>query len=217
MAVTTAKIMLESAYPLQWPLNRPRSSYPVRSLFKYAHRASIGQVRDEVLRELKLYRAKDIVLSTNLKLRSDGLPLSAQRQPNDAGVALYFTDRHGRRICFACDKWVSIEENIYSIAKTIGAIRGIGRWGMQEAVDAAFSGFQALPAPAAKMSVTEAIDFLSRYGERGDDEIADNAQIFKEAYRNAAMKLHPDRGGSASDFNRLEEAYKVVNEAYHGV
>lgn len=210
---TTAK--LESAYPLQWPLNRKRTPYPERSRFKSARSASIGQVRDKLLRELNLYRAKDVVLSTNLRLRIDGLPLSGQSQPRDCGVAVYFHDRYKRRICFACDRWKTIEENIYSIVMTIAAIRGIGRWGMEEAVDSAFSGFQALPAPAAMMSVTEAVEFMARHGRKGENDIVDNVQAFKEAYRAAAMKLHPDRGGSAADFNRLEEACRIIGEAYH--
>lgn len=202
----------ESANPLQWPLGRPRTRSRSRSKFKLKNK-SFAAVRDELLNELRLYGARNMVLSTNLKLRLDGWPMSGQAQPADTGVAAYFTDRKGRRICFACDKWATVEENVYSIAMTVNAIRGIGRWGMEEAVDAAFTGFQALPPPG--MTVTEAVEFLSRNGSCGEGDVVDNPETFKLAYRRAAMRLHPDKGGSAEDFKRLEDAYRIINEAYH--
>lgn len=206
--------VLESAYPLQWPLDRPRTKYPTNSRFKVAKTASIARMRDELLSELHRYKARDIVLSSNLKLRIDGFPLSGQRQPDDCGVAVYFTDRSKRRICFACDKWKSVEENIYSIAMTIGAIRGIARWGMQEAVDAAFTGFQALPPPSTNGSMTleDAVLFLAIHGVVPKDYIYESRAQYENAARKAAMKLHPDRGGDAEEFKKLERAKSLIEE-----
>jgi hypothetical protein len=79
-------------YPLTWPAGRGRTKFPARSKFKVQ---SFTRVRDELLNELKLLGATGVVLSANLKLRNDGLPLANQSQPADAGVAVYF-DYKGR-------------------------------------------------------------------------------------------------------------------------
>src|SRR5438045_3368924 len=86
------------AFPLFWPDGRPRAARRERSAFKVA---GFGRVRDELLNELKLLRASRVIISTNVPLRRDGLPLAGQPQPKDPGVAVYFT-RGGRKLCFAC-------------------------------------------------------------------------------------------------------------------
>ena len=50
-------------------------------------------------------------------------------------------------MCFACDKWRDVYDNIYAIGKTIEALRGIERWGTGDMVEQAFTGFVALPSP----------------------------------------------------------------------
>lgn len=78
-----------------------------------------------------------LVISTNIELRRDGLPHAGRREPSDKGVAVYF-DYRRRPICFACDRWDRIGDNIYAIAKTIDALRGIERWGSGSMVEQSF-------------------------------------------------------------------------------
>ena len=136
---------MTEAYPLQWPVGRPRTKYPRSAAFD--RQRSIDKSRRELFHELELLGAANPVLSTNLRLRLDGFPLSKQRQPDDQGVAVYFTYKK-RQVCFACDRWDRIQDNIRAVCLTINAIRGIGRWGTGEMVDAAFTGFEALPPPS---------------------------------------------------------------------
>src|SRR5262245_44424311 len=135
--------MTTTRYPLYWPDGRLRTPRRSRSEFKVY---SFAVVRDQLLNELKLMNARDVILSTNLMLRNDGLPLANQRQPADPGVAIYFTYK-GKAVAFACDRWDKIEDNVQAIRHTINALRGIARWGTGDMVDAAFTGFLALPAP----------------------------------------------------------------------
>lgn len=90
--------------------------------------------------------AKNAVVSTNVALRRDGLPLASAKRVDDPGVAVYFLYK-GKQTCFACDRWDKVEDNIYAVAKTIDAMRGIARWGTGDMLDAAFNGFTALPPP----------------------------------------------------------------------
>ena len=188
-----------TAYPLQWPAGWPRSKFKQDSrLAKY----SFAQARDDCLDELQRLGATDVVMSSNLTLRQDGLPYSGQRQPEDAGIVVYFKLR-GEDQCIPCDKWSSIEQNLRAITKTIDALRGIERWGAKEMVNAAFRGFKALPENA----------IVTPYMKRAWYEVLEVSQtagpeIIKAAYRQKMLKAHPDHGGSIDDFNEVQDAFK---------
>lgn len=187
-----------SAYPLTWPPGRPRTSYRTRSKFKVQ---SFARVRDELLNELALMKAKNVILSTNLKLRQDGLPLADQRQPNDPGVAVYFRYKGERDVCFACDRWTKIEDNMQAVKHTINALRGITRWGTGDMVDAAFTGFEALPAPRAPDPPW--------WFTLGIDRGATLAEC-EAAYKRKAMEHHPDRGGKHDEMVRVNNAIEAA-------
>lgn len=158
---------------------------------------SFAVARDNLLTELKRLGARNVVLSTNIELRQDGLPYSGRRQPDDCGVAVYFTDRKKRQMALACDRWKKIEDNVRAITKTIEALRGIERWGSGEMLDAAFTGFAALPPSPQSKPWWEVLGCSK---ESSDGWV-------QTAYRSACMQYHPDRGGS-------NEAMALVNRAY---
>lgn len=180
------------SYPLTWPIGRPRTNSRATSRFKVP---GLGQVRDELLAELHRMGARNVILSTNLKVRLDGLPYADQRQPDDPGVAVYFTYK-GKETCFCCDRWRKIEENLRAIAHTIEALRGIARWGTGDMVDAAFAGFQALPAYTPAPPWRETLGLAN--GCTLDDA--------EEAYRRLAMQHHPDRNGTHDMMTALNGA-----------
>lgn len=133
---------MTEAYPLHWPAGKPRTQSPTRASFSTSKQ--IAQM--ELMKELRMLGAKNVVLSSNLKLRNDGLPYANQPKTNDEGIAVYFVYK-GRQTCFACDRWDLSKDNIQAIRKTIEALRGIARWGTGDMMEAAFRGFEALPAP----------------------------------------------------------------------
>ena len=182
-------------FPLTWPAGRPRTRYPARSKFKVQ---SFARVRDELLNELKLLGAKNVVLSSNLKLRQDGLPLASQSQPGDAGVAVYFQYK-GRAVCFACDRWAKIEDNLQAIRHTIEALRGIARWGTGDMVEAAFTGFAQLP--PARVAIRPWHEVIGVTNQASTDAV-------NEAYRAGVMRHHPDRGGDPNVMMELNDAYE---------
>lgn len=144
---------------------------------------------EDLERELELLGGTNIILSTNLELRLDGLPRANQRIPDDAGACVYF-DLEGKDQAIPCDQWDRVEDNIYAIAKTINALRGIERWGAKELLNAAFRGFKALPENAGKGSIEAWWDVLEvDPHETTEDEVI-------RAYKAKAREAHPDRGGS---------------------
>lgn len=183
------------AFPLTWPPGRPRSRRPQRSRFRNTPGRSISSVRDEVSR----LGGRQLVISSNLQLRRDGLPYATTSQPADRGVAVYFQYK-GKPMCFACDRWDRVEDNMWAIACTIDALRGIERWGSGEMIQQAFTGFVALPAPEQPWQA------LGVPREASREEI-------EGAHRRLAMKHHPDRGGDDAEMARINAARDAMLES----
>jgi len=192
--------MAVEAYPLHWPQGRPRTGMNLRESSQF--RTSFGKARDAVLRQIALLAGYGLsvapILSTNQALRRDGIPYANQSQPDDPGVAVYFTYKK-TQVCFACDRWRRIEDNMQAIAKTIDALRGVARWGTGDMMEAAFKGFVALPDQSSWAEVlgvtahSPTVDVLT-------------------AYRAKRSTAHPDRGGSPHEFDRIEKAWNAFQQ-----
>lgn len=180
------------AYPLCWPEGWPRSPVKDSSRFK----TTFGSARDSLMAEIRRMGGRDVILSTNIPLRNDGLPYANHRTPDDRAVAVYFKYK-GSPMCFACDRWNRIEDNVWSICKTIEALRGIERWGASDMIERAFKGFTALPSPKTKW-----YEVLEVSPTATEDEV-------KKARNRLAMKYHPDTGNSPDPSMMMK-----VNQAF---
>jgi hypothetical protein len=179
-----------TAYPLFWPPHVPRTRTPQRSSFGSANwDRAIGELDAELRRLGARYRT----LSTNQRLRLDGNPYAQQGRIDDAGVAVYFT-LDGEQVCFPCDRWLTITENLRAITKHIEAMRGQQRWGVGTAKQA-FAGYKALVA-----SVQE--NWWDVLECRRDADV----ETINSQYRARARAAHPDSGGSDAAMARLNAA-----------
>lgn len=185
--------MTTEAYPLSWPAGRGRCSRRQNARFV----TTFARARDELLDELRRLGATSTVLSTNIPLRRDGLPYAGQANPDDPGVAVYFT-RKGKPMCFCCDRWRKVQDNLLAIVKTIEAIRGIERWGTGEAVEAAFAGFEALPPPKPKARPWWEVLDLPAHASTNDVQYR---------YALLARVHHPDRGGDHATMTAINNAF----------
>lgn len=181
-------------YPLHWPEGWPRTKRPIQSRFD----TTLAGARDGLINEIRLLGGKQIILSTNIPLRQDGLPYARYKTPDDTGAAVYF-QLNGQSQVFACDKWNRIEDNIQSIRKTIEAIRGIERWGSSEMLNRIYKGFQGLPEQAGPSSGD------TWWGVLGVDSSANISEIERK-YRKLAKVSHPDVGGSIETMTKLNWA-----------
>lgn len=201
------------AYPLQWPTGWKRTESHQRTQAKFGRqtqsshgswktreRLTINQSVERVRAELQRMgiRDGDLVISTNLELRLDGLPRSGQRQPTDPGAAVYWRERSGDvPRCMAIDRYDRIEDNLAAIAATLEAMRAIERHGGAEILNRAFTGFTAIEDQSKPWHIV-----------LGVPTYASTEQV-RDAYRRARASAHPDRaGGDAEIFNAVQKAWE---------
>jgi hypothetical protein len=189
-------IVPQSGFPLAWPIGRPRASTRSRSQFKVTQAAAVQDLAYEVDR----LGGSQLVITTNVELRKDGLPRADRPVPRDPGVAVYFAYKK-KPMCFACDRWESIGENIRAIGQTVGALRGIERWGSGSMIEQAMQGFTALPAPEQPWQVLGVKHDASRLEIEG-------------AFRRLASEFHPDRGDDSDKMARINRARDQLLERF---
>lgn len=208
-----------AAYPLQWPISWPRTDFYSRRYGKFGTKRSQGWGKDSVtvaggtqrvLAELQRMgvQREDVVISTNVRLRIDGLPRSGEKEPDDPGAAVYWEECDGSRRVMAIDQYLHVADNLAAIAATLDAMRAIERHGGAEILDRAFTGFAALSAPAARdwQAVLE-LQALLRPTE---------ADV-RAAFRRLANIHHPDKpGGSHDKMAEINKAYAEALEACNG-
>jgi len=195
--------MTPTRYPLAWPEGWKRTpSYQRKTArFGRAGRAltlidGLQRVLDE-LEKLGI-RQDDVIISTNLLTRLDGLPRSGQSRPADSGVCVYWQKSQKEPMrCMAIDRYTEVADNLGAIAATLDAMRAIERHGGAAILDRAFTGFMALPAPAAAASWRVVLEL--GIGLPTEYEI-------NTAYRRLASKHHPDKGGDPAKMAELNAA-----------
>ncbi|MBS4040371.1 MAG: J domain-containing protein [Flavobacteriales bacterium] len=195
--------MNDKQYPLSWPPGWRRTDEPDSSRFG---NVSISRESDEVVHQLEMMGATNIIISSNMRYRNDGIPYANQGYIEDKGVAVYF-NLNGEQQCIPCDKWNSLGDNLRAINKTVEALRGIERWGAKEMVNAAFKGFRALPETIIMGEHTSRLwhDVLQVSPTADYD-------IVQSAYKRMLHKSHPDTGGSDFAFQEVQTAWKQYKE-----
>jgi len=187
------------AFPLHWPDGWKRTAHPERSRFQTGFNAA----RIFLTNEISRMGGTNVIISTNVPLRNDGMPRASAPEPKDAGVAVYFRHK-GRSMVFACDKYYYTRDNIYAIGKTIEALRGIERWGASDMMERAFTGFKALTDTAGAGEDCWMV--------LGIPPMSSAAEI-SSAHRKLAMEAHPDRGGSHEQMSRVNAARDAAMQA----
>lgn len=186
-----------TAFPLQWPAGRERRPSYRREVAAFD--TGMATARDAAFNEVRLLGGKNVVLSSNVPLRQDGKPYANFPRIDDPAVALYFTYKD-KPMCFACDRWTKVEDNIQAIRKTIEALRGIARWGTGDMLQAAFTGFAALPPPIVAGMRRHWRDVL----QMGTGQVT--AGEVRSRYRVLASQAHPDKGGTDAEMSALNQA-----------
>lgn len=179
-------------YPLSWPSNQVRIPSAKRETGRFE--VSFAVARDHLIEELRRLGATDVILSTNVELRRDGLPYANQKEPRDPGVAVYFKLKR-KPYVLACDRFMTVRDNLRAIGLHLDAMRGMKRWGVGS-VEQAFTGYQALPESRSEWWVVLGVP---------PDASMD---VIKVAFREKAALHHPDASGSHDSMVRLNRAWE---------
>lgn len=200
------------AFPLSWPdgwkrtkcrvhaqfskTREPRYDAQGQPLYQGKTRLAVSDAVRRLLAELERMGVKedDIIISTNVPLRLDGMPRSDQ-EPGDPGAAVYWQKKGQQMRCMAIDQYWRVADNLAAIAATLDAMRAIERHGGAEILNRAFLGFAALPEKA-----TQAWRETLGIGERA------TIDVVEDRFRALAKMHHPDQGGNREEFEKIVQA-----------
>lgn len=189
-------------YPLTWPAGQPRVADHRRRDAEL--KLDFERARKELLRELGLLGTRNVILSTNVPVRLDGVPYAGMAEPKDPGVAVYF-DRQVRAewkpFVIACDTYRKLRWNTRAIGVTVEALRSIHRHGASSMLEQAFTGFAALP--------PKSEPWWNVLGISEDSPVED----IRQAHRKLAAMHHPDRGGAPARMVEINAAFERAMEA----
>jgi hypothetical protein len=211
----------KQAYPLSWPEGWKRTAVNNRKRAQFNKKErqyrgpsvpggqgtswvntkdlSVADGVERVLRELSAMGVdrQDVIISTNIRTRLDGLPRSGDREPDDPGAAIYWRSGKEPMRSMAIDRYDRVADNLAALGATLEAMRAIERHGGAEILQRAFLGFAALPEKASQ-------GWRPLFGF-GEDERVSSEQVEK-AFRELAKKHHPDTGGNVDKFQEILNA-----------
>lgn len=183
----------DKRYPLSWPAGWKRTSFRTHSQFRVSEHRALSDLEHEV----EMLGGTDLIISTNIRLRNDGLPYSSQKRLEDPGVAVYFK-MDGKDVTMAADQYVEIGDNYRAIGKTIECLRGIKRYGASDLLERAFMGFTQIthvPEP----------EWWQVLGFEQDETL--DLEFVRCRFHELAKEHHPDSGGDP-------EMMKLINAAW---
>lgn len=216
-----------------WPGQLRRQSERLPSQFK----ASWQSTLDLLDHELRMLDSAAVVVKlalTDRDIRRDGWPRKDARSPHHPGVVIEFETRRHGWLRYFDDQYTTWQDNLRALALSLEALRALNRWGALSGEQYVGSrleleaGSPRLPpvgegladevngggsvrdsvTPQPPMKRPEALSFLKEHSGYLL-ESADRPEL-ERAYRRAAIKLHPDRGGDSADFARLQEARSLL-------
>ena len=175
-------------FPLCWPENKPRAAERMDRSYRGAY---FGTNVNKMTRAKALAAIEDEMR----KWRIDRWIIStapAYRQgPTDPAAALWW-DHPGLGLrVLACDQYARVHDNLYAIALTLDALRGLERWGaytMEQAIEGAKL---ALPPPAGSANIV----WRQVLGDvpKGIEKV-DALAVINARYRRMAQEAGDDEG-----------------------
>ncbi len=154
-------------------------------------------------------------------IRRDGM-LHARARVGHPGVAISFQSRFGP-LRYATDAYDQLwtgsmpgwQANVRAIALALEALRAVDRYGVSKRGEQ-YTGWRAIAAPAPTFPTPDAAATWMReyaaelFGPGGATRWNGN---LAPLYRAMARKMHPDTGSPRADWDRLDEARRVLAEA----
>lgn len=184
---------------VQWP----QDSTPTEERrSRYAFRSSWTQTLNLLDYELRNLDAHDIVIEAGFTpgdIRTDGWPRADARPPAHPGIILSFGSKHGP-LRYVTDRYEHWQANVRAVALGLEALRAVDRYGITYRAEQ-YQGWAQLP------SSTDETPMSVLLRVTGLDAVPP-AENVRSLYRKALGVAHPDKGGNAEMFARVQEAGK---------
>lgn len=153
-------------------------------------------------------------------VRLDGKLRADAPKPEHPGVVISFDvyDSVGKRyvpMSFECDRFTDYQSNVRAIADAMEALRKVDRYGVSSRGKdkAHYEGYKALPTAEGKIGdVDAAVEFIATHSGVSGAEIRASQVARDAAFKRAALKLHPDQGGSQEEFLKLTDARRFLEQ-----
>lgn len=210
----------------QWPGKLRDSHQRIRAPFKSDHTSTIRLLE----KELRIVGAESPVVQLAIRedqWTRDGRPY-AKAQAAHPGVIVSFVKAIRRPtgvqripLSFPCDRFTTWETNLRAVAIALEDLRRIDRYGVTQNAEQ-YTGFKSLPPPGPSheeiLTVEDAARFVAAVVGIGQNHNAliNGKDLWREAYRQAATKLHPDKhGGKQVPQWGVLQAAKTLLDAHH--
>lgn len=204
--------------PLTWtgPETEPRQSSGV---FKAKWSDTIAFLGDELHH---LEAVEPVVIQVDVEegqLRRDGM-LRSGVQPRHPGVAISFESKFGP-LRYATDAYDCLwtgampgwQANVRAIYLALVALRAVDRYGVTKRGEQ-YTGWRAIEPPKPTFATaTEAAGWMYDYATNELHILHGTGNGWKDLYRAMARKMHPDQGAPRAEWDRLDEARRVLTEA----
>lgn len=201
---------MTTAYPLSWPEGWPRRRAwkSDRQFVGRQYGLSVSRAARQLDAELHLLGAKEIVISTNLKVTlGSGATDGRGSNVSDTGAAIYFLYQQ-QQMVMAQDIFDSVAGNLRSLCLAMEAMRQLERHGGGHMMKRAFAGFAQLPPPAGAQP--EHVNWQAELGVENLPQSSiparDLLAICESRYREKAKTAHADTGGDHTAMIRLNAA-----------
>jgi hypothetical protein len=150
---------------------------------------------------------RDGMVRANAKVGHPGVAVSFQSK---FGPLRYATDAYEQRWSGDMPAW---QANIRAIALALQALRAVDRYGVTRRGEQ-YQGWKAIAAPRASEFATadEAANWMRVYAAE-ELHLTVNGSSLGALYRAMAKLMHPDKGAPRADWDRLDEARRMLAEA----
>lgn len=186
----------------EWPGESTKTWSRKTSPFKATLDVTYKQLEVE-LTHLDVKEAVIQVQCDRSQLRRDGW-LRGDARMKGPGVVLSFTSKHGEQ-CFPCDTFNEFKGNLRAIVLSLEALRRMDRYGVTKRGEQ-YRGWQRLDSPNGDhWTKQHALDFLKRLVP--GTLKADGLEV---AIVQAERLTHPDKGGDANDFKKVQRARELL-------
>jgi hypothetical protein len=150
-------------------------------------------------------------------LRRDGMP-RGDAVAGHPGVIVSFESRFGP-LRYAADtyrgnsKHAAWQANLRAIALTLQALRSVDRYGATKRGEQ-YRGWTAIAPPAPMFAdADEAWRWMRKYAADELVIVIEGDLTPRKLYRAMARKMHPDQGHPRADWDRLDEARRMLEKA----